>query len=571
MFYDNLPGINVTLKDGGLIIPESGGSESMLIIAPSLSKDAPEEPVLIRNSSELVEYGFGDFYVHGEANPIAIEWKAAVDGGCKIVYLAALKEIDLEVAAELEQNAIDAAVENGVEESAAEAKYMKVLTGDNEMSRMRRKYLYFYDLMMNTLLDFSVDHVVLKGATIEDQVTDLDPAFFPEAANIEEYPNIGGIIVSSHIIQSGLISYPVAIEADTNDELVVEVGGETLTFKLEEKTYDGRNHTLSDLVVDIQKVINEHSSNINLVVREESSRIALYFEEEAKIADGTTAVELNLKGKSAWYKTSFGLIQRGSFGQVIADYCSTKTLLKDACVGYIGVKSPVDTKVSAIRKYVDELMEIDTEMSPYLQVVGAEAGVTMPVTNSIQYINGATHYAALVSTLKKESAPTNKPVKGVSSIRFDYSLRQLSRLTSKKIVTFRLKDSNLIVTDGVTSAPSLNIEGRLRDSDYSRLSTLRITQLAIQTVREAVDPFVGEANQMPQYNALNTAIKSALEKIREAGAIRGYKFSIANLTARLDQATVILEIVPAYELRRIEVQVSLVPSDDMLESLATLA
>ena len=567
MYYDNLPGINVTLKDGGLIIPENGGSETMLIVAPSLSKDAPEEPVLVRNSSELVEYGFGDFYVQGEANPIAIEWKAAVDGGCKIVYLAALKEIDEETAEELELNAIETFVENGGEQDEAEAKYTGVLTGDNEMCRMRRKYLYFYDLMMNTLLDFSVDHVVLKGATIEDQVTDLDPAFFPEAANLEEYPNIGGIIVSSHIIQSGLVTYPIVIEDGVNDVLAVEIGGESVEFKIPAKEYNGRNHTLSDLVADIQKVIDEHSSNVNVVVREESSRIALYFEEEAKIAESTTAAELNLKGKSVWKKTGLGLIQRGSFGQVIADYCSTKTLLKDACVGYIGVKSPVDTKVSAIRKYVDELMQADTEMSPYLQVVGSEVGVTMPVTNSIQYINGATHYAALVSTLNKESAPTNKQIKGVKSIRFDYSLRQLSRLTSKKIVTFRLKDSNLIITDGVTTAPSLNIEGRLRDSDYSRLSTLRITQLAIQTVREAVDPFIGEANQMPQYNALNTAIKSALEKIREAGAIKGYKFSIANVSARLDQATVILEIVPAYELRRIEVQVSLVPSDDMLESL----
>ena len=96
MLYENLPGINVTLKDGGLIVPERGGSESILIIAPSLAKDAPEEPVLIRSSTELVQAGFGDFYVAGEVNPIVAEWKVATDAGARMVYLVALKEISLE-------------------------------------------------------------------------------------------------------------------------------------------------------------------------------------------------------------------------------------------------------------------------------------------------------------------------------------------------------------------------------------------------------------------------------------------------------------------------------------------
>ncbi|WP_204303771.1 hypothetical protein, partial [Stenotrophomonas maltophilia] len=79
--------------------------------------------------------------------------------------------------------------------------------------------------------------------------------------------------------------------------------------------------------------------------------------------------------------------------------------------------------------------------------------------------------------------------------------------------------------------------------------------------------FIGEANEMPQYNAMNTAIKSALEKIREAGAIQGYKFTIGNLGVYLDEATVTLEIIPAFELRRVEVQVNLAPPEYMLQSL----
>lgn len=570
MLYENLPGINVTLKDGGLIIPERGGSESILIIAPSLVKDAPEEPVLVRTSSELVSSGFGDFYVGGEVNPIAAEWKAATDGGAKVVYLVALKEIGAVQAAELEQSAINAYVAKGNTLVDAQAKFQNTLVGSTETIRMRRKFVYFYDLLMSNLLDFTVDHVVLKGVTLEDEVTGLAAEFFPEVPNAEDFPFISGMVTSSYVLESNPITYPVTITTGTSDKLIIKVNGVDVTFTLPAKTYNGSTLTVADLVKDLKTVIDAHASNIEANVREENGKIVLYFDGSAVVQAGTTATGLQLAGKTAtWKKTSFGVINRGSFAQTVADYCATKTLMKSAAIGYIGIKSPVDTKVSTIRKYVDELMKLDTEISPYLQVIGSEVGVIMPVTNSVHYINGATHYAALLSTLNKESAPTNKQVKGVKAIRFDYSLRQLSKLTGKKIVTFRLKDAaQLVVTDGVTTAPSIEMAGKVRESDFARLSTLRITQLAITVVREAVEPFIGEANEMPQYNALNTAIKSALEKIREAGAIQGYKFSIANLGSRLDEATIVLEIVPAFELRRVEVQVNLSPSDYMLQSLS---
>jgi len=185
MFYDNLPGINVTLKDGGLILPERSGAESLLIIAPSLQKDAPEEPVLVRSSAELSQNGFGDFYVGGEINPIAAEWKAAADAGANSIYLVALKEIDAERADELEKSAIDVAVAGGLSQAEAQAKFSGVLTGPTSSSADRRKFVYFYDLLMGTLLDFSVDHVVLKGMTLEDEVGQLDAAFFPEVQNME--------------------------------------------------------------------------------------------------------------------------------------------------------------------------------------------------------------------------------------------------------------------------------------------------------------------------------------------------------------------------------------------------
>lgn len=563
MFYENLPGINVTLKDGGLIIPERGGSESLLIIAPSLVKDAPDEPVLVRSSSELVQYGFGDFYVGGEVNPIAAEWKAAADGGARLIYLVALKEIDAAYAAELEAAAIANAVAEGKTLADAQAKFKNVLTGTTFENKMNRKFVHYYEMLMSNLIDFTVDHVVVKGVTLEDEVANLSGAFFPEVANAEEFPNIGGMVISSHVIESDVIEYPATIATATSDKLVFNVGGADVSITIPAKVYNGTQLTIGDFVNDLQAVIN--ASPLKAKVRHENGRVIFYFAQEAKVGAATTASALKLAGKvSVYKKTSHGIVVRGSFAQTLADYCVTKTLMKSSVLGYIGVKSPVDSKVSTIRKYVDQLMKLDTEISPYLQVVASEVGIVMPSSNNIHYINGATNYAATVANLRKESAPTNKPVKGIQAVRFDYSTRQLSRLTGKKIVTFRLKDgTQLVVTDGITTAPFITGAGLKRDSDFTRLSTLRITQLAIEVVREAVEPFIGEPNEMPQYNALNTAIKSALEKIREAGAIQGYNFTVANLSSRLDEASIILEIIPAFELRRVEVVVNLAPSQDM--------
>lgn len=569
MLYDNLPGINVTLKDGGLIVPDRGDSETILIIAPSLSTNAPEEPTLVRSSSELVTSGFGDFYVAGEVNPIAAEWKAATDAGAKAVYLVALKEIDLERAGELEQAAIDAHVANGETLEEVQAKFQNVLTEDSEHASMRRKFIYFYDLLMGNLLDFSVDHVVLKGVTLEDEASELDAAFFPEVQNIEEFPYIGGMVISSYVLNSDSLSYPITFAEGTSDALVLNVNGTEQTITMLAKTYDGTTLTITDLLKDVKAAFQAAPAGMDVNIHEESGKLSFYFNEAVSVvADKTTATGLALSGQAVWEKTSLGSIAKGSFAQTVADYCATKTLMKSSVLGYIGVRPPVDTKISTIRKYVNELAKLDTEVSPYLQVVGSEVGVVMPITNNVHFINGATHYASLVSNLKKESATTNKTIPGVKAVRFDYSLRQLSLLTSKKIVTFRLKDgSNLVVTDGVTTAPYIEVGTTKKDSDFARLSTLRTTQLAIEVVREAVEPFIGEANGMPEYNALNTAIKSALEKIREAGAIRGYRFSISNVSARLDEATVVLEIVPAFELRRVEVQVNLALSEDILSNL----
>jgi hypothetical protein len=76
-------------------------------------------------------------------------------------------------------------------------------------------------------------------------------------------------------------------------------------------------------------------------------------------------------------------------------------------------------------------------------------------------------------------------------------------------------------------------------------------------VREATDPFIGEANELPQYNALNTAIKSTLVKLQENRVIQDFSFAVIARANTLDEAIVTLRIVPMYELRAVQVDMSL--------------
>jgi hypothetical protein len=164
-----------------------------------------------------------------------------------------------------------------------------------------------------------------------------------------------------------------------------------------------------------------------------------------------------------------------------------------------------------------------------------------------------------VSTLRAESAPTNKSVRGILGVKQPLSLRQLNTLTGKKYVTFRLKGGQVVVTDGVTTAPDYEVGGVTRSSDFTRLSTLRITQAASQLVRDLCDPFIGEPNRMPQYNALNASIKGGLEAMKNQGALQDYRFSVVARGTTLNEAVVTLEIIPAFELRKISINVSLRP------------
>ena len=526
--FTNLPGIEVSIADGGLILPEDAATQSMLIIAPSAQVGAPQEPVLIRESAELATYGFGGFIgTDGKVNPIAGAWKAAFDGGCRQIYLMAL---------------------NGTDE--------------------KTKFTYLQDKLFGLLADFTVDHIVAVGVYADADVATIAATDFVSAEDKANFPNAPGVITYGYVVRGTALQLPVTVTTTTADTIVINDGTTDKTITVDPKVYDGSTEAkgLTQLGTDLTaELVGAGLTNFKVVV--ENGQLVIIGDKAFTVKSGNLLAGLKLTAATASAKEqhSLGKVYAGSFAKLLGDYAASQTQNYGSTIAYIATKAPASNTLTTVKTYVDALLARSNEYSGYVQVTGGSVfGYQIPNYNGVFYTDGDLHltpvsYAALASGLRPESATTNKPVAGVAALWYQLSLRQLNALTGKKYVTFRVKNNRVIVTDGVTSAPDLLIGGQKRSSDFTRLSTLRITQAAVQLVRETSEPFIGEANRMPQYNAMNAAIKGALEAMKTQGAIMDYRFSIVARGSTLNEAKITLDIVPAFELRKISIDVALRP------------
>lgn len=498
--YSNLPGIDVNISDGGLIMPEDTRTESLLIIGQSRKADAPKEPVLIRQSADLEAQGFGGFVEDSEINKLAVAWKAAHEAGNHRIYLMSMGKL----------------VGDNVEDVAYGA-----LTEED-------KFYFLQDALNGPLTDFSINHVVLLDAKSDVRVP------LSESFNDQYGSGIENTYITENTVKTEITS--------DNDTLVIN--GETVT--LDEKDYADINA----LVVEVQDELRKSKLD-SIKASSVDGKLRLSSDSKFTVGEGTTLFETPGEITSE---------RHGNFASLLGGYAEQQTLSNNSTIGYIGVAEPEGNSLRVVKNHVDRLVSTHNEYSGYVQVVAApELGYRIPGRSDTFYMNGAVTYAALTSTLRPESATTNKVVRGVSAIRYNLSQRQLNALTGAKYVTFRLKNNQVVVTDGITTAPDRILGGSVQASDYARLSTLRITQATTQTVRDLCEPFIGEPNRMPQYNALNATIKGGLEAMKTQGVIFDYRFAVNARSGSLSEAVVTLEIVPALELRRISINVNLRP------------
>ena len=177
------------------------------------------------------------------------------------------------------------------------------------------------------------------------------------------------------------------------------------------------------------------------------------------------------------------------------------------------------------------------------------------VSNTSRNTDGAGSYCGLINSLAPQSATTNKQMDGVVQLKL-LSAKQANDMVGMRHVTMYSRTRGLVVASGVTGA--YNVSPYIR-SDYVRLTTVRITHTAVDLIRSVAEKYLGEPNNAPQMNALDSEIDQVLLSMKGQGALNGYQFSISSTPDQrvLGELDINLTLVPAFEIVRINLVVSL--------------
>ncbi len=205
------------------------------------------------------------------------------------------------------------------------------------------------------------------------------------------------------------------------------------------------------------------------------------------------------------------------------------------------------TETEDVNGYPEDLGKYLSISSAYIRLFNA-----FDTTGRGYVTTAAPTYLGFASALDEQTAPTNKVIRGLQRV-FGISARQVDALAGAGYVHIYEKPKGMTVSDAPTGARP--------QSDYRRLTTMRIVKRVVGTIRTASDPFLGNSFDTARKAALNTAITQGLDKLVTGGYIQRYVVDIRQ-TARqmvIGEAEVELILVPAWELRRITLSIALAP------------
>jgi hypothetical protein len=247
---------------------------------------------------------------------------------------------------------------------------------------------------------------------------------------------------------------------------------------------------------------------------------------------------------------------------------ATKNIAENTnpCIAVMGVKPYISTVAEVTEKMIPSVVASHLalpnlpdrdatddfkEVGPYITIIAAEVRPVNYSSNGVSfgYTNGACFLASTMSRLASYSSVVNKPLYNVESLRYAPSRAQQTTLSDKGINTAIINFNKIAVFgEGLTFSQS--------SSDYTRLSTKRIVDEATQVIRQVCQKFIGQPSTIEIRNSMETAITSGLRGMQLLGALLGSDFSISYIPSQ-NKAIVDLVLTPAFELKRIEVQVAI--------------
>jgi hypothetical protein len=302
------------------------------------------------------------------------------------------------------------------------------------------------------------------------------------------------------------------------------------------KAVTGQDH----IVVDVVEPKMEVNAFLNL--NKKANNIGLYSSEinEAESYGVFTNEDL-AKAKPIAFKID----------ELFAQFCLETTLTNSCMIGYMSVRPPEAEDLVGIRTWVAKQSE--QNLNGYLQKC-ATLKAAFALGNSGYYDTIEAAYAGTDAALPSNSSTTNKQIKGLNGMFKTLSASQISKLAYNNLVTLRCRNGEYYIADGVTTAG--------KSSDYTRLTTVKIANDVIKAVRDVSEPYIGEPNTIEKRNALSDQIEEMLDLLRADGIIQAFKSQVlATDQDILDgNVKIALSIVPVFELRRINLIISLRPS-----------
>lgn len=190
----------------------------------------------------------------------------------------------------------------------------------------------------------------------------------------------------------------------------------------------------------------------------------------------------------------------------------------------------------------------DPKLHPYVAVVVTELEMVGTTYSELGWSNGAAVYAGYLANIDSELAATGKSLFNVRRLRYSPTRTQQEGLIANGLTPVGQNFSReAVVVDALTFSPAT--------SDFTRVSTLRIVFDAMQLVRRIAEGYVGFPATLHHRNSLDTAITSGLRGMMVSGALIDANH-IITYAPRENKATIDLVLTPAFEMRNIEVRIS---------------
>lgn len=430
---------------------------------------------------------------------------------------------------------------------------------------------------LNKALFMTEDGTVYEASTVGTEIayTSVKIAYFntktyalvQSGKNVSVYSIAGGAIPATDPAVFEPVGSLDEIFGDNEDKTLVTIQDEfassnTITIKSAALDFTTLEEFVEILNSDrsLAQLFTFSIADTAVAVKDEYvAELAIPSTVGAEITNKTLAYDMSLYIP---YKTT------DNFARHLAQHCTYTGLKTAPTHGIIGCTRLLDVNLTSVANRVDSVAGLDMNLyakksngkdmldrnnMPYpigknISVVIGQYAISLD--DGYTYIsNGAAGYAGMISVLPLDQSSTSQPI-NIPNPMYDFTNFQLEKLTQKGFVTFKQSyTKGYVVTDGITMADST--------SPYRRLSVTRIVNSIEEVIRAATEPFIGKQNHLANRNSMQTAIKSALDKLK-GKLIEGFEFTLVvdSNNTQLGIIDIDYAIVPIYEIREVRNRIS---------------